>query len=328
MGTRVTKAAEHVSAEEIEERMRTETSAWRRRHWHIIWLALLAPRQAQEIAQVAGVSVVTVHRVLARYRRGGVAAIAGARQGGRRHSYLPLSEEAAFLAPFAQRAAGGERVRVEEIEQALQARLGHRVHRVTVERLLARHGWGWRATSGRAAQSAAAGAESAAEPQQRRSVPPAPVAERSRRPTPAGPSHALPRYPSDLTDQQWAWLEPLLPAAKPGGRPRSVNLREVLNALLYLDRTGAQWRALPKDFAPWPTVWSYFRQWRNDGTWQRIHTALREQVRVQDGREPTPSAAIIDSQSVKTSQKGGGAATTVARRSRDASATCWSTPTA
>jgi putative transposase len=102
----------------------------------------------------------------------------------------------------------------------------------------------------------------------------------------------------DVTDEELAILEPLIPSAKPGGRPRTTVLREVINALFYLDRTGAQWRALPHDFPPWSTVWSYFRTWRDDGTWERIHTALREQVRVKAGREPMPSAAIIDSQSV------------------------------
>jgi putative transposase len=121
-------------------------------------------------------------------------------------------------------------------------------------------------------------------------------------------------YPSDLTDQQWAILEPLVPPAKPGGHPRTTDMREVINAILYLDRTGGQWRALPHDFPPWSTVWTYFRTWRNDGTWLRIHTTLRERTRLKQGRELTPSAAIIDSQSVKTSQKGGSAATTGARR--------------
>src|SRR2546423_15527313 len=132
-------------------------------------------------------------------------------------------------------------------------------------------------------------------------------------------------YPSDLTEKEWAILEQLIPPAKPGGRPRTTEMREVINAILYLDRTGCQWRALPHEFPPWSTVWSYFRTWRSDGTWKRIHTALREAVRVKQGREPTPSAAIIDSQSVKTSQKGGGAATTGAKRSKAASGTSSST---
>jgi transposase len=118
------------------------------------------------------------------------------------------------------------------------------------------------------------------------------------------------RYPTDLTDRQWRRVEPHLPAAKPAGRPRSVDRREILDAILYVLRNGVTWRALPHDFPPWRTVYHYFRLWRLDGTWERLHDALRDQVRAQDGREASPSAAIIDSQSVKTTEKGGRAAST------------------
>jgi putative transposase len=113
------------------------------------------------------------------------------------------------------------------------------------------------------------------------------------------------RYDSDLTDQEWAILELLIPAAKSGGRPRSVDRREVLNGIFYLSKTGCQWRMLPKDFPHWKTVNDYFSKWRKAGLWQRLDDALREQVQVQAGREATLSAGSMDSQSVKTTEKGG-----------------------
>ena len=122
------------------------------------------------------------------------------------------------------------------------------------------------------------------------------------------------RYPTDLTDRQWRRLAPLLPPPKAAGRPRAVDRRELVDAILYVLRNGITWRALPHDFPPWRTVYHYFRLWRLDGTWDRIHEALRDQVRAAAGREPSPSAAIIDSQSVKTTGKGGLGATTPARR--------------
>jgi len=132
-------------------------------------------------------------------------------------------------------------------------------------------------------------------------------------------------YPSDLTDVQWAKLEPLLKPPRgrrhAGGRPRKYELRRVVDALLYVVKTGCQWRQLPINFPPWLSVHQQFRAWRDDGTWERIGNGLREQGRKAKGRNATPTVAIIDSQSAKTALKGGSGVTMRAKRSRAASAT-------
>jgi transposase len=129
-------------------------------------------------------------------------------------------------------------------------------------------------------------------------------------------------YPTDLTDAQWAAIAELVPDAVPGGRPRRASSRELVNAILYALRAGQAWRLLPHDFPPWQTVYYYLRRWQAEGVWERVHHAVLMADRERAGREASPSAAIIDSQSVRMGdQKGARAATMRARRSRAASAT-------
>ena len=130
-----------------------------------------------------------------------------------------------------------------------------------------------------------------------------------------------------MTDAQWAQIEALFPTPDPskGGRPRRYSHREIVNALFYLEKTGCQWRMLPREFPHWGLVWQYFRRWRDDGTLERLRLTLNQKVRHKAGKETLPSVALVDSQSVKTALKGGNAASTGASASRAGSATFWST---
>jgi putative transposase len=123
---------------------------------------------------------------------------------------------------------------------------------------------------------------------------------------PCSPVFVSSLYPCDLTDAEWAHLAPLLPEPARRGRPRRWPLRLLVNALFYILRTGCAWRYLPREYPPWQTTYTTFRQWRQQGVWQRVHEALRRAVRLRAGRQSVPSAAIMDSQSVKTTEESGG----------------------
>ena len=256
MGNRITRAAPHLPLQMVHERLHAEPRPWRRQRWEIIYQALTAPRHAEDIAQTVGVSPTTVHRVISTYNRLGVAAVETPGTGGRRNQYLTLEQERTFLQPFLVRAARGELSTAAEIQQAFEAETKQSVADSTIYRLLARHGLRLRGAPSRPART----------PEHLPAYE-KPVAVRKRGEWPTTSANRPPSpqsYPSDLTNQEWACLSPLLPQASPGGRPRTSDLRAVLNAILYLDRTGGQWRALPHDFPPWSTVWGYFRTWQSD----------------------------------------------------------------
>ena len=125
-------------------------------------------------------------------------------------------------------------------------------------------------------------------------------------------------YPTDLSDREWALIQHLVPAAKPGGRPEKYPKRDILDAIFYILRSGCAWRLLPHDLPPWQIVYQYCWRWRKDGTWQVMHDLLRGDVRGAAGKQRQPSAAVIDSQSVKTTETGGSAALICTNRSRGA----------
>ena len=133
-------------------------------------------------------------------------------------------------------------------------------------------------------------------------------------------------YPTDLTGPQWAQVCRFIPGPKAKGRPAVYDRREIVNALLYVSRTGCQWRAMPHDLPPWRIVYWYFMAWKKDGTLDRLLDELRGDLRQAEGRQRQPSAAVLDSQSVKTTEKGGSLVTTRAKRSTVASGTSWSIP--
>jgi putative transposase len=133
-------------------------------------------------------------------------------------------------------------------------------------------------------------------------------------------------YPTDLTDKEWALIAPYVPTAKPGGRPEQYRKRDILDAIFYILRSGCAWRLLPHDFPPWQIVYQYFWRWRKDATWQVMHDLLRGDVRGAVGKPRQPSAAVIDSQSVKTTEKGGSAALIRTNRSRGANGISSSRP--
>ena len=128
-----------------------------------------------------------------------------------------------------------------------------------------------------------------------------------------------PAYTTDLSDEEWQLLAPLLPPEKPGGRPRKYPMREVINGIQYILRGGCAWRLMPHDLPHWQTAYQTFRAWRQDGTWRRIHDQLRDEVRTRMGRHPQPSAAILEAQTVQTTETGGRLATMARRSSMGAS---------
>jgi len=277
------------SSEELEARWQAETHPQRRQRLQALY-QLRQGQRATQVSALLNIPLRTLQQWITWYRRGGLSEllrrICGNGSKGR-PAYLSSAQEQAVLAALHR----GQFTTVKQVRDWIEAQWG--IH-FTDSGL---YSWLCRQAASQAHTppdadivcTAVVGASQAQWQMQR--IP--------------KPSQSPRAYPSDLSDEQWQLLSPLLPPAPACGRERDTSLRAVLNAILYVLRCGCAWRYLPHDFPAWSTVYDYFRQWRCAGIWDKIHSQLRAQLRLHMGRAATPSAAIIDSQSVKTTEKGG-----------------------
>jgi putative transposase len=277
------------SIEELEARQQAETDSQRQQRLQVLY-HLRQGQYATQVSAQLGIPLRTVQQWVTWYRTGGLTEVLRRVQGhGSSGRAAYLSSEQAALVLDAVRA--GQFSTVNQVREWIGAQ------------------WGIRFSFGGMYSWLCRQAQSEAQPSPDRMTDRQDTSEikpthwrMSLRLTSSRPART---YPSDLSDEQWHVLEPLLPPTRADGGARDVSLRAIVNAILYVLRCGCPWRYLPHDFPAWSTVYDYFRQWRCIGAWDQIHSQLRTQLRLQMGRAATPSAAIIDSQSVKTTEKGG-----------------------
>lgn len=307
MGKRV-QLQPHLSLADLQERVATAVDGRLCQRWQVI-LAVAEGRTAAAAAEQLGLSAEWVRDLVQRYNARGPDSLRDGRQraGCGAKPLLDAAQTARLRAALEGSAADGGPWTGPRVAEWMCAELGRPVD--------PRRGWEYLRRLGYRAHrvTPAKVVRTAAQASPRTSG----AVERGRITQPRA------AYPSDLTDAEWERLAPLVesPPSGRGGRPPRWSKREILNGIYYNLRSGQAWRMMPHDLPPWKTVYHWWRVWRRAGTWQRLNQLLREDVRRQAGREPEPSAGILDSQSVKTGEKGGCGATTGARKSKGANAT-------